>query len=175
MLSVRFFPFSETTPDAETLTLSDWVLVLSTVPAAMLPTEAVMELYRTRWQVELLMKRLKSLLDFDCLRARRNSGLADVYLYGKLLYAWLLEHRAQQRAPWQGLDQHRPSTPWRTYQVLCQELAAVITGTACWCLERWDEALAVMSERPRRRQLQQLPPRVNELISYCRDRGISNV
>lgn len=163
------------TPQVETLTLAEWVLVLSTVPAELLPTATVMELYRTRWQVELLMKRLKSLLDLNCLRAWRNGELADVYLHGKLLYAWLLEHRAQQRAPWQGLDQNRPSTPWRTYQVLHQELAAVITGAACWCLERWEEALAAMSERPRRRQLQQLPPRVNELIGYCRARGISNV
>ena len=38
-----------------------------------------------RWQVELAIKRLKSLLNIDQLRAKKNSALADLYLHGKLL------------------------------------------------------------------------------------------
>lgn len=168
------------TPRAETLALAEWVLVLSTLPATLLSTDTIMMLYRARWQAELVMKRLKSLLDIDRLRARQGSPLAELYLHGKLLYAWLLEQRAQRRRSWERprggpFDQSRRATPWRVYQLVHRELATVIAGVAHWCLARWDEALAVMRERPRQRRLQQLPPRVTGLIRFCQAHGISNL
>lgn len=163
------------TPRAASLYLAQWVLVLSTLPATLLSTDTIMQLYRARWQAELAMKRLKSLLDLDRLRAREGSPLAELYLHGKLLYAWLLEQRAQRRRPWERLDQPRRATPWRVYQLLHRELATVIAGIAQWGLSRWDEALAVMRERPRQRRLQQLPPRVIGLIRFCQAHGISNL
>ena len=39
------------TPRAQTLWLSEWVLVLTTLPPAELSAKAVLELYRVRWQV----------------------------------------------------------------------------------------------------------------------------
>jgi hypothetical protein len=163
------------TPRAATLALAEWVLVLSTLPATLLPTDTIMMLYRARWQAELAMKRLKSLLDIDRLRARQGSPLAELYLHGKLLYAWLLEQRAQRRRPWERLDQPRSATPWRVYQLVHRELSTVIAGVAHWCLSRWDEVMAVMRERPRRRRLQQLPSRVTDLIRFCQAHGISNI
>ncbi len=77
--------------------LAEWVLVLTTLPPAVLPTTTVLALYRLRWQVELVIKRLKFLVDIDRLRARHGSALADLYLHGKLLYAWLLETWARRR------------------------------------------------------------------------------
>ena len=56
-----------------------------------------MALYRVRWQVELVIKRLKSILNINQLRARKDGLLADLYLNGKLLYAWVLEKRTRQR------------------------------------------------------------------------------
>jgi IS4 transposase len=50
-----------------------------------LPTATLAALYRVRWQAELAIKRLKSLLDIDRLRAREHSALAELYLHGKLL------------------------------------------------------------------------------------------
>jgi IS4 transposase len=44
-----------------------------------------MALYRVRWPVELVIKRLKSILHIDQLRARKDSLLADLYLHGKWL------------------------------------------------------------------------------------------
>jgi len=66
------------------------VLVLTHLPTTVLDTETVGELYRVRWQVELYIKRLKSLLQLDRLRARQGSELAEVYLYGKLLYFYFV-------------------------------------------------------------------------------------
>ena len=71
------------TPKAKTLFLAEWLLVFTTVPPEILATAAICELYRVRWQVELAIKRLKSLLDIDQLRARENSDLAPLYRQGK--------------------------------------------------------------------------------------------
>lgn len=61
-----------------TLDLAEWVLVLTTLPPAVLPTATVLALYRVRWQVELVIKRLKTILHLDHLRSRQGSVLADL-------------------------------------------------------------------------------------------------
>jgi hypothetical protein len=162
---------------ARTLALAEWVLVLSTLSPAVLPTATVLALYRVRWQVELVIKRWKSIVNIDHLRARQGSALADLYLHGNLLYAWVLEKWARRRCgeDWNRLDHPRRATPWRVWQLLRQELAIAISGVVQWNLDRWAACLEVMQERPRRRQLQTLPERVNRLIAQCRASGMSNV
>jgi hypothetical protein len=162
---------------ARTLALAEWVLVLSTLPPAVLPTATVLALYRVRWQVELVIKRLKSIVNIDHLRARQGSALADLYLHGKLLYAWVLEKWARRRCGdgWNRLDGPRRATPWRVWKLLRQELATALSGVRHWNLDRWPACLAVMQERPRRRQLQTLPDRVNRLIAQCQALGMSNI
>ena len=150
---------------------------MSTLPPAVLPTATVLALYRLRWQVELVIKRWKSIVNIDHLRARQGSALADLYLHGKLLYAWVLEKWARRRCgdDWNRLDGPRRATPWRVWKLLRQELATVISGVRDWHLDRWPACLAVMQERPRRRPLQTLPDRVNHLIAQCQALGMSNV
>lgn len=160
-----------------TVVLAEWVLIFTTLPPELLPTATVAALYRVRWQVELVIKRLKSLLDIDRLRAREHSALAELYLHGKLLYAWVLEKRARRRCgeDWNRLDQPRRATPWRVWKLLRQELAIAISGVCNWNLSSWQDCLEVLQERPRRRQLQILPDRVNRLIAYCQANGLSNI
>ena len=43
----------------------------------------------------------------------------------------------------------------------------MISGVTQWDFGRWEQCLAVMRERPRRRTLQTLPERVNRLILSC--------
>jgi hypothetical protein len=50
----------------------------------------VLEIYRGRWQVELVFKRLKSILGFGYLPKRDNQSIRS-WLEGKLLVALLLE------------------------------------------------------------------------------------
>jgi hypothetical protein len=105
------------TPSADTLYLSGWVLILTTLPVDILDTETVAGLYRVRWQVELVIKRLKSLLDIDRLRAPKGSVLSELYLHGKLLYAAVIEkiaHRRFNLFP-AGMIPERTHTPWRIY------------------------------------------------------------
>jgi len=79
------------TPSQEYLELCDWTLLVTNVPANWLPTEMVYPLYRLRWQIELLFKQLKSVLQIHQSNTGRESRLR-CELYGKLLVA-VLVHR----------------------------------------------------------------------------------
>lgn len=113
----------------------------------------------------------------DRLRARQDGRLADLYLHGKLLYAWVVEKRARRRCgdDWNRLDQPRRATPWRIWNLLPRELSSTITAAHQWTLSRWAEALDVLRERPRRRALQTVPERVSRLIAHCQTKGFSNI
>ena len=136
-----------------------------------------MALYRVTGPVGLAIKRLKSLLNIDQLRAKKNSAPADVYLHGNLLYAWVVEKRLRWRCghDWNRLDHPRRATPWRVVKLLQRELTTAIQAVNPWQLSRWSEALHVMQERPRRRTLQPVPERIRQLIADCQARGLSNI
>ena len=125
-----------------------------------------MALYRCRWQVELAIKRWKSLLDADAVRAKATGPLADVWLHGKLLYALMLERRMRRKVGdvWSYLDHERVATWWRAWGMLKEEIAPMITGAFFWKDAVWGACLQALAERPRRRKLQQLPP---DVIVMC--------
>ncbi len=147
------------TPSQRALFLSEFVLVLTTVEPAILSAETVLELYRCRWQVELLIKRWKSLLHLGQLRARVGSQLGAVWIYGKLIYALLLERRLRRRCglEWGRLDAARDATWWRLWKLQQQELQPLISGVQSWRLSQWQAALRAVTERGRKRKLQTLP------------------
>jgi hypothetical protein len=148
------------TPKADTLYLAGWVVVFTTLAPEVLSAQTIMALYRCRWQVEIAIKRWKSVLDVDALRAKAGSPLAQVWLHGKLLYALMLERRMRRQLgeSWSRLDQERVATWWRVWGMLKEEIAPMITGALFWKMEAWVACLKVLAERPRRRKLQQLPP-----------------
>ena len=76
--------------------------MVTDLDAECLPAVQALELYRLRWQIELVFKRLKSLLGLGNLRAK-NGALARTYLLSKLLGALLVEElsvRALSFFPW---------------------------------------------------------------------------
>jgi DDE family transposase len=150
------------TPRRETLFLAEFVLILTSLPPELLDTETVLALYRCRWQVELLIKKWKSLIDLDLLRARAESPLADVWLHGKLIYAELLEQRVRRSCPdhWSQLDQPRCATHWRLWKLMQKAVEPLIALPMCWKVEAWPAALKSLAERPRKRRLQALPIKV---------------
>ncbi|MBT8419410.1 MAG: transposase [Gammaproteobacteria bacterium] len=164
-------------PRESTLMLAGWVLIFSTIPPDVLSTDTIAALYRVRWQVELVIKRMKSLLDIDKLRAREGSLLSELYLHGKLLYVWVLEKWARQRCGenWNRLDQPRRATPWRIWKTLRQELSVAINGVLHWDISRWQDCLDVLQERPRRRKLQTLPDRVSRIDNLYSTNGFSKI
>jgi len=149
-------------PTQQSLLLAGWVLVVTSLPPTLLPGPTALALYRVRWQIEIAIKRWKSVLDVDLLRARYESPLADVWLHGKLLYVLLLDRRLRRTLgeQWSWLDRERRATWWRPWQLLRDEVAPRITGLLSCLHPQWGLCLQVLAERPRRRQLQRLPQEV---------------
>jgi hypothetical protein len=76
------------TPSAATLALADWVLVVTTLAADWSLTD-VLRLYRARWPVELVFKRMKQLLRFNQLRSTHRTTVEATVR--ALLVAWALQ------------------------------------------------------------------------------------
>ena len=156
------------TPKKETLYLSGWVLVLTTVASAILNTATIADLYRLRWQVELVIKRLKSLLNIDCLRAKKGSDLAELYLYGKLLYAAVIEKITTRRfkpSPTNWIE--RTLTAWRPWVLVASGVQSWLISSMPAQIHYMSDAKKALCERPRKRKLQTLPKRVRWLLEVC--------
>jgi hypothetical protein len=122
----------------------------------------VMALYRTRWQIELVFKRLKSLLSLTELRAKQGSRLAEIYLYGKLLYAAMLECYLSQYVNVQAyyLDNEtndRLETPWRWWHLFHQQFMAYFSIYLSPSNIPIQAIQKAMRERKRKRKLQTIP------------------
>jgi len=77
------------TVQESTLVVAGWVLVVTTLKAWRWDAEAVLRLYRVRWQIERLFKRMKSLLGLAGLRGRTAASIEASLL--ALLVAWALQ------------------------------------------------------------------------------------
>jgi hypothetical protein len=83
--------------DPRTLAAAGHVLLLTSLPADLYPPQRIAALYRLRWQVELAIKRLKSLLHIDRLPAK-DPGLVRAWIHAHLLLALLIDDTAAQPA-----------------------------------------------------------------------------
>jgi hypothetical protein len=131
--------------NAEMLYLADWALILTSLPPEKASAKVVGNLYRGRWQIEIAIKRLKSLLDLDALRARRGSRLARVYLLGKLLYSLIIERRTLRMK--RGRD-----VRWRLWKLIARQIEALIAFPNRPDSAMDDDALKVLQERTRKRK-----------------------
>lgn len=87
------------------------IWVLTTVGKSELPTTTALQLYRFRWQIELLFKRLKSLLHLDTLPSRQGPT-AKSWMLARLLAAALAQQLVQPAGP---------LSPWG-YQLCSEEV-----------------------------------------------------
>lgn len=112
------------TPGRRQLTLCDWWILASNVPPHQLRAAEAWELYRCRWQIELVFKRWKSLggLAVDPHHAAIR---AECELYGKLLGVLLVNWLALQRGGALG-----GVSLWQAWQVVLELLPQL-----CWALE----------------------------------------
>lgn len=86
----------------ETLDAAGYVFVFTTLPTDALSPAKALEFYRGRWQVELVFKRLKSILCLNHLRKDEDDS-AVAWIHGKLFVAFLLEallSRGESFFPW---------------------------------------------------------------------------
>ncbi len=141
--------------DVRTLLAAGFVLLLTNLPLDRWSAQDVLGLYRLRWQVETLFKRLKSVLALDRLRAK-DPELAQTYLLGKLLGALLLEGMTGQAyalVPDDWNVQVRPLSRWLVTDLLQESLKAMIRGlvTKAMIAQAWPRLLRLLSDGPRRR------------------------
>jgi len=89
----------------ETLECAEYVFVLATVLKEDLTTIDVLDLFRVRWQIELVFKRLKSLLRLGHV-PKKNTLSARAWIQAKLLIALIIERLSSEArffSPW-GFD-----------------------------------------------------------------------
>jgi uncharacterized protein YegP (UPF0339 family) len=91
-----------TQAQSESLELTGYILVLTSLSAAEFSASQVLELYRCRWQVELAFKRLKSLLSAGHV-PKSSDQSARAWMQAKILTSLLLERlllEAKIFSPW---------------------------------------------------------------------------
>ena len=87
---------------ASTLESSAYVFVFTTLAPSQLEATQALELYRGRWQIELVFKRLKSILQLGHLR-KIDPDSAQSWIEGKLFVALVIElllRHAESFFPW---------------------------------------------------------------------------
>jgi Transposase DDE domain len=80
---------SKTRVRPETLQSADYIIIFTTLDRTFSASQ-VLEIFRSRWQVELAFKRLKSIIGVGSVH-NRNLNTARAWLHGKLLVAFLTE------------------------------------------------------------------------------------
>ena len=93
------------TPTQLALLACDFIVLITTLPPDVFDLEAVLELYRLRWQVELVFKRFKSVARIGALPKYTDSS-AEAWLYGKMFVALLVERLSSHLgafSPWRAV------------------------------------------------------------------------
>ncbi len=86
----------------DTLEAAGYIFVFTTLPKHMTTPSGVLEIYRERWQIELVFKRLKSLIALGHLPKQDPVG-SKAWIHGKLFAACLIEaviHAGERFFPW---------------------------------------------------------------------------
>lgn len=86
----------------ETLEMAGYIFIFTTISQELLSASAVLEMYRGRWQIELVFKRLKGTIALGHLR-KYDKDAARAWIHGKLLVAFLMEALLRQGeafSPW---------------------------------------------------------------------------
>jgi hypothetical protein len=144
-------------PDARALFAAGFVLLLTSLPADEFPPERVCALYRLRWQIELAIKRLKSLLGLGA-RPAKIPALARVWSGSTPSSFQRCSPRPTQTAcvtPFPP-PPRRTLSFWRLLQVIRRGLLAALLAPpslAAWLRNAHDLAWH-LTDPPRRRPCQ---------------------
>lgn len=76
--------------DPASLEAAGYLMLITSLPDNAYPAASILDLYRTRWQIELAFKRLKSLLRIDHLPAK-DPALARAWILAHLIVAAIID------------------------------------------------------------------------------------
>lgn len=122
----------------EAAVLAGWLVLVSTLGAKEWPGEELLRLYRARWQVELVFKRIKQLLRVRALRCKREE-VAEATIRA-LLIGWVLQEdlgRELRRAL--ADEARRPVSSWQLARLSVATLRQAVEGS--WSRARVEECL----------------------------------
>ncbi len=145
-------------PDERSLYTAGFILLLTNLPQSDWSMDLVLQLYRFRWQIELVFKRLKGLMHLDHLRCK-DPDLVQVYLLGKLLAVVLMERiqlGLEAIHPAWFTQPNRPISFWRLNALIWNELCLLIRGPLALSkiLEKFPLLLRYLCDEPRNRKQQ---------------------
>jgi hypothetical protein len=142
---------------SQTLQLASWLLLITTLDTSWTATE-VLRLYRARWQIELVFKRIKQLLRLADLRCRERAALEATVR--AVLIAWALQEQvaSEVRAllPSGKREPNEVPSSWLLASLSVMTLRSMVRGS--FRLSRMKECQAqlkrfvVSSPRKRRQQ-----------------------
>ena len=105
------------------------MLLLTTLPAQSWPQERLLELYRARWQIEVLFKRIKQVLSMHLLPAQTPQGAHAMIC--ALLVAWMLiedDLEELRRQMTDGEPMECPISSWLLAELAFDSLRNVLEG-----------------------------------------------
>lgn len=141
------------TPGARQLILCDWWVLATNASTDKLSMSEAYELYRCRWQIELVFKRWKSLGKFSIDRKHAEIR-AECELYGKLLGVLLIDWLAIQRGgPFAGRSLW---LAWRIVLHLLPHIALALEGRLDWS-SVLGELMARLDRRPKQARRKKSP------------------
>jgi hypothetical protein len=127
------------------LVLAGWILLITTLEETAWPAKDILRLYRVRWQIELLFKRMKQMLKMHQIQCKRQDSVQATLR--ALLVAWVLQEQqaAQVRSLLQrlvhsalsetiGLPVPRPMSSWSISKICLQTLRQQVLGQ--WSMAR---------------------------------------
>jgi len=146
------------TINPHTLEAAGYIIILTSLIDV--TSETILELYRTRWQIELAFKRLKSLLGLGHLKKTDPKG-AKAWLQGKMLIATIIEVFITRNKSLSmgrsslGLSDNRRCYWRETSLVHFLFMNAVNPAISLIsCLNKWDVISSSLREPPRSRSYQ---------------------
>ncbi|RPJ19988.1 MAG: hypothetical protein EHM35_20070, partial [Planctomycetaceae bacterium] len=143
-------------PSATALLLADWVLLVTTLAAPAWPLGDVLRLYRARWQVERVLKRMQQWLQLNQIRSKHPTSVEATVR--ALLIAWALQEEAmatiRAHLPTDTPMAPMPVSRWLLTGIGLDTLRQQVFGT-------WSQA-RVQTGLPRLRRFVVLSPRRRE-------------
>jgi len=142
----------QSTASAEALEFAAYFLVWTTLSAAF-PAAAILDLYRLRWQIELVFKRMKSILGLGHL-PKKDPLSAKAWLEGKLFTGLLIERMVRSAEnifppgamPWQARRSR-----WREVEFMYRQVGAalLLPQSLATVLRQWRAITRGLAEPPR--------------------------
>jgi hypothetical protein len=111
------------------LVLCDWWVLATNIPAQKLTRSEASELYRTRWQIELVFKRWKSLGHVE-VPEDLSANRAECELYGRLLGVLVVDWLALLRGG--PLSGHSLWRAWQAVMDLLKDIIRALKGRINW-------------------------------------------